>query len=270
MLKYPGSKASYAKWITSFFPSHKMYLEPYFGSGSVFFTKEAATYETINDVDKNVVNFFQACRDYPDQLATAVNLTPFARDEFRAVQEDSAGEELHLTGECVEDARRFMIRCCQGFGSKMADRVGWKNTKHSSGPVNPIVWGKLPEFILRAAARLKNAQIENTDAIALIKACNASDCLIYADPPYLGGLRNNKRIYRHEMMSEEQHSELLEALSNHKGFVVLSGYDNEFYNQRLPGWYKAQKTGRANSAALRIETIWMNFEPQMRFDFMEV
>lgn len=39
--------------------------------------------------------------------------------------------------------------------------------------------GKLPDIILTAADRLKNAQIENTDAIKLIEEYNASDGLIY-------------------------------------------------------------------------------------------
>lgn len=262
-IKYPGSKWSYAKWITSFIPKHKFYVEPYFGSGAVFFTKEPAEYETINDIDGLVVNFFKACRDFPDELARAVNLTPFARDEYNSVQEDHAGEDIKLTGDCVEDARRFLVRCSQGFGSKLADRCGWKNTKHSNGPINPYIWSKLPQVIYEAAERLKNAQIENTGAIQLIKDCNSSDCVIYADPPYLAETRNNKRIYRCEMMGEAEHINLLEALLEHKGPVILSGYDNPLYNTKLKGWNKETKTGKANSSAERTETIWLNFHLQL-------
>ena len=265
MLKYPGSKASYADWIISHFPDHAFYLEPYFGSGSVFFKKSVAKYETINDIDGMVVNFFKACRDYPNELATAVYFTPFARDEFMSVQEAREGEEIQHTGECVEDARRFLVRCHQGFGSKLADRVGWKNTKHSNGPVNPAVWNRLPEFIFKAAARLKNAQMENTDAIQLIRDCNERNCLIYADPPYLGYTRSNKRIYRHEMMDRDGHEQMLDVLLKHQGPVVLSGYDNDLYNDKLHGWNKAYKNGRANSGGLRVETLWMNFDRQLRF-----
>lgn len=105
VIKYPGGKWSYANWIASHLPEHIFYLEPFFGSGAVFFNKQPAKYETINDIDGLVVNFFKACRDYPDELARAVNLTPFARQEFNQIQEEKAGEEIHLTGDCVEDAR---------------------------------------------------------------------------------------------------------------------------------------------------------------------
>lgn len=264
-LKYPGSKWSYADWIVSFMPKHKFYVEPYLGSGAVFFKKQPATYETINDLDGLVVNFFKACRDYPEQLSRAIALTPYARQEYESVQEKHAGEEITVTGDCVEDARRFCIRCCQGFGSKLADRTGWKNTKHSNGPINPQVWSRIPETVLQIAQRLKHAQIEKAGAVELIKACNSPDCLIYADPPYLGEVRNFSRLYRKEMMSREEHERLLDALLAHKGPVLLSGYDNELYNQKLKGWHKEQKTGFSNSAKKCTETLWMNFEYQLHF-----
>lgn len=262
-LKYPGSKWSYAEWITSFLPPHRFYLEPFFGSGAVFFQKEPAPYETINDLDGLVVNFFRVCREQPDELARTLWLTPYARVEYEQIQEDSAGAALHLTGEPVEDARRFAVRCCQGFGSKLADRAGWKNTKQSSGPNNPKVWGNLPETVYAVAQRLKTAQIECTDAVELIRACNGPDCLIYADPPYLRQTRGS-RIYRCEMGSAQEHERLLDVLLAHQGPVVLSGYDNGLYNDRLKGWHKEQMTGRSNSAAPRTETLWMNFEYQLR------
>ena len=263
VLKYPGSKWSYADWIVSQFPEHNVYLEPYFGSGAAFFAKHPTRYETINDVDGLVVNFFRAARDFPDELARAINLTPFSRQEYRQIEEEHAGEDIQLTGDCVEDARRFAIRCFQGFGSKLADRCGWKNTKQSSGPINPNVWNGVPDSILDAAMRLKSAQIENTDDVALIRDYNAVDCLIYADPPYLGETRNNKRIYRAEMMDEQAHVLLLETLLQHKGPVIISGYDNDLYNDHLKGWHRETKEGRANSGAVRTEVLWMNFEHQI-------
>ena len=58
LIKYPGSKWNIADWILSFFPKHHSYVEPFFGSGAVFFRKEKSNIETINDLDGDVVNFF--------------------------------------------------------------------------------------------------------------------------------------------------------------------------------------------------------------------
>lgn len=243
-------------------PPHKSYLEPFFGSGAVFFNKPPSTYETINDLDGLVVNFFKVCRDWPEELASAVYFTPFARDEFLSVQEAAAGKEIQLTGDAIEDARRFLVRCCQGFGSKLSDRVGWKNTKQPVGPYNARIWDKMPEAILTATSRLKNAQIENTDAIQLIQDYRNPDTLIYADPPYLGNTRNGKRMYRREMMESEKHISLLLALKQHTGPVIISGYDNQLYDEYLTGWRKEYHIGRSNAGGKRQEVLWLNYAGQ--------
>lgn len=260
ILKYPGGKWRLGNWITSFFPKHKVYLEPFSGSAAVFFAKTPAAYETINDLDGRIYNFFKVCRERPKELAALLELTPYARREFESVQEDRAGAPLNLTGDPVEDARRFCVRCHQGFGNKLADRVGWRNTKSSSGPVNPIAWAKLPRVVIEVAERLKETQIENRPAGKLIEKYNAKDCLIYADPPYLMNTRGS-RIYTHEMGGEKEHEALLDLLKRHKGPVVLSGYDNDLYNEILHDWHTETKQTTANNAAIRIEKLWMNFSP---------
>lgn len=51
ILKYPGAKNRLAAWLLSFVPEHKMYIEPFFGSGALFFNKTPVYIETINDID---------------------------------------------------------------------------------------------------------------------------------------------------------------------------------------------------------------------------
>lgn len=45
-----------------------IYLEPFFGSGAVFFNKLPGTVETINDLDGDVVNLFRVLREQPEEL----------------------------------------------------------------------------------------------------------------------------------------------------------------------------------------------------------
>lgn len=68
ILKYPGAKNRIADWIVSFIPEHKVYLEPFFGGGAVFFHKQKSRIETINDLDNNVYTFFKVLRDKPEEL----------------------------------------------------------------------------------------------------------------------------------------------------------------------------------------------------------
>ena len=77
ILQYPGSKWRIAKQIVSLFPPHHTYLEPYFGSGAVLFNKSRSDIETINDLDENVVNFFQWLKNDPEKLAHELWYIPY-------------------------------------------------------------------------------------------------------------------------------------------------------------------------------------------------
>lgn len=123
VLKYPGGKWRIADWIISHFPKHNVYLEPFFGSGAVFFKKIPAYTETINDIDGDIVNLFRVCREHPEELAAAVNLTPFAREEFNACHE-------MVEGTPIERARRTIVRYHQSFGTSNSSRNSWKNTQN--------------------------------------------------------------------------------------------------------------------------------------------
>ena len=97
ILKYPGAKWSIADWVISHFPAHKVYCEPFFGSGAVFFNKTPVYTETINDIDGNIVNLFKVCREQPEELARLVEFTPFSREEFTACyQKADDPEEYNL------------------------------------------------------------------------------------------------------------------------------------------------------------------------------
>ncbi|MBR4295737.1 MAG: DNA adenine methylase [Clostridia bacterium] len=249
ILKYPGSKWRISDWIISHFPPHKVYLEPYFGSGAVFFRKEPAYIETVNDIDGNIVNLFRVCRERPEELAKAINLTPFARDEFQYCYDP--------VSDPVEQARRTLVRYHQSFGTSNSSKNSWRNVQTYGGPRCATMWNNLPDIILSCCDRIKNAQIEHTDALTLIQRYNDPNTLIYCDPPYLQDLRK-RNMYAHEM-SDQNHIELLRALKDSRSMIVLSGYDNNLYNSELREWRTAEKLTTAQMGVHRTEKIWMNF-----------
>ena len=48
-ISYYGGKQSLLKHILPLIPEHRIYVEPFFGGGAVFFAKEPAKVEVIND-----------------------------------------------------------------------------------------------------------------------------------------------------------------------------------------------------------------------------
>ena len=248
ILHYPGSKWSMAEWIISHMPPHTTYLEPFFGSGAVFFNKAPSALETINDLDGDVVNLFKVIRDRPEELSNAIRWTAYSREEYYASYAPAENE--------FERARQFMVRCWMGQGPKMCARTGWRSVMKANDPQPAKQWVDVPSRILAHAERLIGVQIENQPAVQLLGRYNQADVLVYADPPYVLETRSGA-IYRHEML-EDEHIKLLDALDEHQGPVILSGYAHQLYDDRLRDWHRVTKDSLAQRGKIAEEVLWIN------------
>lgn len=252
-----------ADWIVNNMPKHNVYLEPYAGSLSVLLNKPRCHIETVNDLHGEVVNFFRVLRDKPDEFKRLIEYTPYSREEYDLAYQDSTSE--------IERARRFCVRCWQGFGCANLYHNGFKSGQQSSSPNPAKAWAEYPDVVTQASKRLKGVQIENLPAIELIKRYNTSDVFIYADPPYLQSTRK-KYLYKYEM-TDDEHLEMLDVLKRHPGQVMISGYENDMYNSVLKGWRKIKKDALAEGGTKREEVLWLNYaDAQLSFeaDFPEV
>ena len=259
IFKYPGSKWRIAKWIIDFFPDHHSYLEPFFGSGAVLFNKPRSNIETVNDLDGNVVNLFEWIRKDPERLAHEIYYTPYARqiyeEAFTAIPEDS-----------FERAVNFYIKLNMGHGFRTnGEKVGWKiDIQGRERAYAAQDWCHLPEKIMQAAERLRGVQIEYRPAVDVIERFNHPNVLVYNDPPYVLDTRHGKQ-YRCELDDKGQ-NDLLDVLLAHKGPVVISGYDNNLYNDRLKNWHREETFCYSQVCSKKREVIWMNYEPMKQME----
>lgn len=254
LIKYPGSKWGLSDWITKFFPPHHSYLEPFFGSGAILFNKKPSKIETVNDLDDEVTNLFECIKEDPDKLARLIWFTPYSRTVYENAYDIKANERY-------QKAANFIARCDMGHGFRTTGKkVGFKIDIHGRENAYAVKhWNMIPDLVLECAARLKQVQIENRPAVSVIERFNFSNVLIYCDPPYILNTRHGKQ-YRKEM-SDQDHKDLLEVLLNHKGPAILSGYENNLYNDMLRRWHKEQHQSRNQRNRIVKETLWMNFEP---------
>ena len=253
ILKYPGAKWRLAPWIVSYFPPHEHYLEPYCGSAAVFFAKEKAQHEILNDTNSAIVNLFRVLRnpEQARQLAEWVDYTPWSEEEYGRYEKD-----YESALDPVENARRFLVRSWQAHGGTINQASGWKHNG-LGGHAHPAhLWQKLPARLLATVERLKDAEVRNRPALEMIRYYRASSCLIYADPPYM--LTTRARKYYRQEMSDEEHSALLEALDQHPGPVLLSGYTHPLYETRLSHWYRVSTRAPTEHGNIRTEVLWLN------------
>lgn len=257
ILRYPGAKWSRAAWIVEQLPPFRTYVEPFFGSGAVFFSLPSVPdYAVLNDKSMSVVNLFEMIRTRGPELCAQVEMTPWARDEYDA--------SFEQTGDPLEAARRFLVRCWQAHGTKTNIKTGWRNCGHAGGSATYTIWNQVPDRIACVIEKLKYAEIENRDALDVIaRFSDQEDCLMYVDPPYVLSTRSGA-LYEHEMGKEQEHIDLLNALDKHVGPVVLSGYANSLYDERLKHWQRVTSSSLAESGKKQVEVLWLNEKAKSR------
>lgn len=264
---YYGGKQRLAARIVQLMPEHDIYLEPFFGSGAVFFAKTPSRHEVINDLSDNVVTFLRVLRDRPDDLQRVCELTPHARTEYaRADLRDPTIDDL-------ERARRFWVRVNQGFGRLVNDRTGWSlnPTKTTSTPAT--IANRVNRYHA-LSRRLMTASIECCDAPELIERIATPTTLIYADPPYLDDTRATAaNDYEIDMSTADEHCRLAETLNATSAKVILSGYPSPLYSRLYAGWrYQDIDATRWSSraATAKTERLWFNFEPAAQLSLIDL
>jgi DNA adenine methylase len=245
--QYTGSKFRIAKWIISHFPKHRCYVEPYCGAASVFFQKQPSYLEVINDLNGEVVNFFDVLRDHTDELVRVLDLTPWSRAEL-----ERAMTPHH---DPIERARRLYIRAYQSYTAGEAEKSrGWAYDVEHARRIKK--WPKL-DYLYELAQRLKLAQIDCDTALNVIMRFDAVTTLIYIDPPYVADTRTGLRDYKTEM-SDEDHIALSDTLHNIQGMALISGYDSALYQRLYADWKMVSIESRTVNNVKRRECLWIN------------
>jgi len=264
VLRYHGGKWKLAPWIISHFPEHRVYVEPFGGAASVLMRKSRSYAEVYNDQWDTVVNVFRVLRDAKksEQLKRLLELTPFSRTEFNL----AFRRRPRKLGD-VECARLTILRSYAGFGSASTNgeySTGFRGTSNRLGTTPAHDWVNYPRHLVNFIERLRGVVIENRPALEVMPQHDDSRTLFYLDPPYPHSTRNMQRgnaAYAVEM-SDDQHRELAEMVSQVKGRVLISGYACPLYDRELfRNWRRVEIDHRADGGRPRTEVLWMNYEP---------
>lgn len=259
---YYGGKTKLATDIAALLPPHAHYVEPFAGSLAVLLAKAQSKQETVNDLDGDLMTFWRILRDRPDELERQCVLTPHGRAEYWASRDLDTPDDL-------ERARRVFVRLTQGRSHSMRPTGWWFSRAHDNqSPADKTL--SHASRIPNVARRIRSVTLEARDALDVIRDYGAEpDVCIYMDPPYLGSTRATN--YRHEMLTDDAHTEFAEAVNACKAAVVISGYDSPLYAELFPGWHVTRMKGATtlSGATDRTEVLWSNtpLGQQAAFDF---
>lgn len=210
-IAYYGGKQKMLRHILPNIPDHKIYCEPFFGGGAVFFAKEPAEAEIINDNNHMVVNFFQVAQNDFENLKAKVQATLFSRATYSVAW--SVYRMPHLFSP-LQQAWAFYVGTNMGFACHIGSWGFDKYGKRTKSFVN-----KKLAFDSSITTRLKNVTIECSEACTVIERFDTTDSFFYVDPPYVNTICGHYGGY-----TEDDYTRLLDTLTRIKGKFLLSSF----------------------------------------------
>lgn len=233
----PGSKKSIADKIIKMIPQHEIYVEPFVGSGAIYWKKEPSKKEVINDLHKQLMEGYKELkrtktRNFRNDLDTVNEL-----QNFVDVVHTTDGDKL----------TKSIIITCNTFGTKGVGKI-----YNNSNPYNKLK--NIDEY----QKRMDNTTILNQDYKTVIKKYDSPQTFFFLDPPYEIG---SKTVYKKSFFNFEELNNLLRGL---KGKFILTLNDssnirNIFKGFKITGITVPGKGGKDIGVKDRKELIIKNY-----------
>ena len=206
-LRYPGGKFYGFKKIASFLEiNHDEYIEPFIGGASIFLGKKLSKNNWLNDVDKDLINFYKIIENQSKSKELYKLLDNEYVDKYRYEQVKNFTPKNK-----IEEAFKYFYLNRTSFSGIM-HKPRWGYRIGSS--VTPDKW---VNRIDQVALKMRGTKLTCLDfREVLIKASQKT--LIYADPPYY---KASKYIYKNEFNMQD-HSDLVDILKHTTSKFILS------------------------------------------------
>lgn len=207
-LAYIGGKSRLAKVIIEKFPEHKAYCEVFAGAAWVFFRKQQLKYETINDLDSDLVRFYRVLQNHLEEFLKQFKWLLASREWFEdwSRQQQAGG----LTD--IQRAARYyyLQRLC--FGGRVKGRT-FGATPMDRPRINLI---RMEEELSEVHLRLSRVSIENLPWDDFLKRYDRKESFFFLDPPYY-----STPVYKHNFELDD-FEKLAKALTKIQGKFLLS------------------------------------------------
>lgn len=253
---YYGGKANLASEILPLIPRHVQYVEPFFGSGAIFWGRShRSKNEVINDLNGSVTNFYWQLKTNFVELQKMVQAT--LHSEILYIK----AKEMLKDDACppLEKAWAFWVGCNMAFGHVLFGGFAFCETGSGGGTKN-----KRDGFNDKFTKRLEYCEIFNRDAVELIELKDSENTFFYVDPPYVSSEQGHYAGY-----TTEDFIKLLNVLKSIKGKFLMSSYLEEIlmkYREEC-GWLSKDikqvvlVSGKREETKYKIECLTMNYTP---------
>ena len=209
-----GGKSKSKKMIINRIPPHKIYVEPFVGGGSIFFSKPKAEVNVINDKDKDVYHLYSDMKDVGDKMIDK-DFTPTRTKFFNLLNKRSFSSK-------VERLYRNLYVSLNSFAgdrkSYLADKKEIELIGSDRGKKYKTT--KWKDF-------LQGVKIHNSDYKTIIQKYDSKDTFFFLDPPY--SMETEKKSSYSETINID---ELVNELKQIRGKFLMT-YDDTPSNRKL-------------------------------------
>ena len=246
---YVGSKEKYISKITSLFDANcTEYVEPFVGSGAIYFSHYNGKYQSewINDADSNIAFLYKALADREIRENARKRILSIANDDKREVAEKAfkvakqkllkniKSDEI-LIEQFSEIAKNTVHAYTQSFNCSAS---GYSK-KMSNEKYQNVIRRRVDNVIERLQTEPK---VTNMDGIEVIKKVrDREQTQLFVDWPYVELYRSGAVLYKKEMLSLYSHIMGAMELRESKAAVVICDYRSP--NENIPTIYDAIFSG---------------------------
>lgn len=237
-------------YILPLIPEHRIYNEPFFGGGAVFWAKEPAKVEFINDHNGEVINFYRVLKqDFP-ALKREVDIT--LHSEFQQKQ----AKAIYLNPKNHSEVKRawaMWVLSHQSFYSILAS--SWKCSKARA--IGAQIDNRKELFSDVYSKRLERTSIFCRDALDVISKVDQEDTFHYIDPPYF-----NADMGHYGGYTIGDFESLLHLLTAIKGKFMLSSYPSDVLAAyaHKEGWTMIElDLARSAGGGRKLEVLTLNY-----------
>lgn len=218
---YIGGKKMIANKIIELFPeNYYCYCELFCGSGAIFFNKKRKDkMEVLNDINGNIMNFFEILRDHGEQLKFELEALPYSSELYNRFWDIYVKNNYFSR---LEQAVIFWYLSNVGHNAKICSKSGLGRGIAEDSANQPSKLISKVNKILVFRDRLKNVYLEKSDFEKIIKIYDGEGTLFYSDSPYIGAEKYYKKVFDFKL---EDHERLAKSLHEIKGKAIVSYYD---------------------------------------------
>jgi DNA adenine methylase len=203
-----GNKLPMISDILKLIPPHKTYVEVFAGSASVFFNKEKAKHNIINDLDKDISYRLNLLKKAPDDINKYRKFTDVkeVKDFYKNFNSNNASISDKIIYE--------FIKSSTGFWSKPIQKESQIYKKSNFRTKNLSFYKD----------KIKDTILTNCDYKKIIDKYDDNETFFFIDPPYE---TDNSKYYGNKEIERISFEELLNTLKHIKGKFMLTTNDSE-------------------------------------------